>query len=200
MRKILVSALIALFVSALCFAQVEHGERSAEAAHGKQQHGEGQSNLDWWKWANFIVLIGALGYLAAKNGGPFFASRSREIRKGIADAEKVRADAEARVAAVDSRLANLQVEIDALRKTALAEQSAQAERIREETQRELAKIQAHAEREIASAAKAARLDLQRYSADLALELAEQKIRARMTPEGQHAMVQSFVRNLTHSDK
>jgi len=60
---------------------------------------------------------------------------------------------------------------------------------------EIAKIQAHAEREIASAGKAARMELKRYSAELAVSLAEQKVRARMTPETQDALVQGFVQDL-----
>ena len=65
------------------------------------------------------------------------------------------------------------------------------------TAAEIAKIQAHAEQEIASAGKAARMELKRYSAELAIDLAEQKIRARMTPETQDALVRGFVRDLSH---
>jgi F-type H+-transporting ATPase subunit b len=63
------------------------------------------------------------------------------------------------------------------------------------TAAEIAKIQQHSEQEIASAGKAARMDLKRYAAELAVELAGQKVRARMTPETQDALVQGFVRNL-----
>ena len=51
------------------------------------------------------------------------------------------------------------------------------------------------EQEIASAAKAARTDLKRYSAQLAVELAERKLRDRMTPDTQNALVRGFVRHL-----
>jgi hypothetical protein len=37
--------------------------------------------------------------------------------------------------------------------------------------------------------------LKRYAAELAIGLAEQKIRARMTPETQDALVRGFVRDL-----
>ena len=52
-----------------------------------------------------------------KNAGPFFASRSIEIRKGIEDAQKLRADAETRAAAMDARLANLRMEVEAMRES-----------------------------------------------------------------------------------
>ena len=70
----------------------------------------------------------------------------------------------------------------------------------QQTEAEIAKIQAHAEQEIASAGKAARMALKRYSAELAMGLAEQKVRARMTPETEDALVQGFVRNLNRKSE
>ena len=49
-----------------------------------------QGGLEVWKWANFVVLAGALGYLIGKKGGPFFAARSVKIRKDIVEAGEVR--------------------------------------------------------------------------------------------------------------
>ena len=73
-----------------------------------------------------------------------------------------------------------------------------AERIARQTAAESAKIQANAEQEIASAAKAARTELRRYAAGLAVELAERQIRARMTPDTQDGLVRGFVRDLDRS--
>jgi F0F1-type ATP synthase membrane subunit b/b' len=49
--------------------------------------------------------------------------------------------------------------------------------------------------EIAAAGKSARIDLKRYAAGVAMQLAEQKIRARMTPAEQDALVAGFAREL-----
>jgi F0F1-type ATP synthase membrane subunit b/b' len=67
--------------------------------------------------------------------------------------------------------------------------------MRQQTMAEMAKIRANAEREIAAAGKAARLDLKRYSAHLAIQLAEEKVRGRVTPDTQDALVREFVRDL-----
>jgi F0F1-type ATP synthase membrane subunit b/b' len=53
----------------------------------------------------------------------------------------------------------------------------------------------HAEQDIQSAGKAARAELKRYSAELAIALAEQKIRTRINPDAQNALVMAFVRDL-----
>ena len=147
------------------------------------------------KWANFLILAGALGYLIGKHAGPFFAARSGSIRKDMVESEQQRQKAEAQAAAVDRRLANLEKEIAALRGEAQAEAQAENQRMGRHTAAEIAKIQAHAERDIASAGQAARTELKRYSAQLAVELAERKIRARMTPQTQDALVRGFVRDL-----
>ena len=168
-------------------------QEAAEAKHESEAASE--ERLELWKWANFAILAGGLGFLIAKKGGPFFASRSAEIRKGITDAEALRKDADARAAEVDRRLANLETDVKQMRSTVLAEQAAAAERLRQETAAELARIQEHAGREIDSAAKAARVELKRYAARLAIDLAEQKIRARMNAESQGVLVDDFVRSL-----
>ena len=174
--------LLLVSVSAL-FAQ--HGGTAA-AGHG---------SLDTWKWANFLLIAVVLGYVIRKNAGPFFASRSQQIRKAIVEAEEVRADAQKRVAQVDARLANLQSAIEKMRREAIEEQSAEGERVRRQTAADISKIMAQAEQEIASAGKGARLELKRYSARLAVSLAEEKIRASMNPHHQDALVQAFVDNL-----
>ena len=147
------------------------------------------------KWANFLVLAGLLGYFIGKNAGPFFAARSAGIRQDMDESLRQREQAEAKAADVDRRLANLEKDIAALRGQSETEAQAEAERMAQQTAAEIVKIQANAEREIASAGKAARMALKRYSAELAMGLAEQKVRARMTPDTEDALVQGFVRNL-----
>lgn len=173
-------------------APAQHTEEAA--GHGAAGHG----SLDLWKWANFLLLAGVLYWMGHKAAQSFFANRSRDIRKAILEAEEIRADAERRAADVDRRLANLETEIEALRREARAEEEAEAERARRELAAEMDKIQRRAEQDIAAAGKQARLELKRYSAELAIRLAEQKIRGRMTPQTQEALVDSFVRQMDGS--
>jgi F-type H+-transporting ATPase subunit b len=171
-------------------------EPAAEPRHGEAAHGkESEKDMTGWKWANFAILAAGIGFLLVKQAGPYFASRSIEIRKGIEDSQKLRADAEASAAAMDVRLANLGAEVEALRKSAREEAAQEGERIRQETQRELAKIQAHADYEIAAALKTAQIELKSYSGRLAIDLARNKVRERMTGADQDTLVQSFVTEL-----
>lgn len=183
-----------LFAALPAFAQEHETEAKKLAeARGVTERGE----QVYWGWANFLLLAGGLGYLVKKNAGPYFAQRSQQIHKGMVDAERARAEADAKVAEVDRRLANLAADIEALRRDAHQEAEAEAQRVRREAAAEMAKIQARTIEEIAAAGKAARLDLRRYSAGLALSLAETKIAARLSPQVQDGLVNGFVAHLAH---
>lgn len=159
-----------------------------------------ETNELLWKWVNFAILAGGLGYIAVKYGGPFFRNRTEEIRRGIEAAAVAQAEAEALAARIEDKIKHLGVEIDELRRNSHEEMQAEAERIRKETSAELSKIQARAEQEIASAAKLAMHDLKAYSAQVALNLAEQQIRNRMNPQTQETLVQQFVHELDGGSK
>jgi F-type H+-transporting ATPase subunit b len=152
------------------FAQEPASEHPAadateEKAHEQNSEG-GEGGLQGWKWLNFAILAGGLGYLAVKMGGPFFATRSAQIRKDLVEAGALHKQAEARAAEVDRRLAHLETEVASLREEATRESHAERERLAREAAAELAKIKEQSEQEIAAAGKAARNDLRRYSAGL----------------------------------
>ena len=44
----------------------------------------------WWKWLNFLMLVGGLGYMAAKFAPPMFQARSQEIQQALAEAAKIK--------------------------------------------------------------------------------------------------------------
>jgi len=171
----------------------ERVEEQRDEAEKKEE--AESSKLIGWKWANFALLAGAIIYFGAKNGPAFFAARSRQIRKDMIEAGDARKEADERAAAVDRKLANLGADIARLREESAQERATETEQLRRHREAERAKVQAHAEREIESAGKAARLELKRYAAGLAVELAERRIRERMTPATQDRLVRGFVRDL-----
>jgi F-type H+-transporting ATPase subunit b len=167
----------------------------AQEAHEKTKSGLSPTLESILLWVNFAILVGGLAYLANKFGGPFLAARSQKISHDIEDAARVRKDAEARSAEVDRRLANLEADLASLRVESQKELESQRRHGAERNAAEMARIQAQAEMEIAAAGKLARLELKRYSAELALALAAQKIQARMTSGTQDALVRGFVKDL-----
>jgi F-type H+-transporting ATPase subunit b len=178
------AAVLALAFLMAALAAAQHEPRRGEAR-----------DLTPWKWANFAILGAGLGYLIAKKAPPLFRSRGQAILKDIAEARRMKEEAEARAAEMEQRMANLPAEIDRLRGAASQELASERERTQAETLRQFQKIQALAARDIASASKAARGELKAYAAQLALDLAEEKIRARMTADTQGALVDNFVGDL-----
>lgn len=148
-----------------------------------------------WTVLNFLILVGGIAWLTSKFGTPLLRQRAQEIGHGLAAGEKAKAEADRRAAEVQARLANLEAEIAALRTAAKEERDREAERIRRDSQNELARIHAQAELEIESAGKQARLEVQRAAARLAIELAETKVRQRMSADLQSSLVKDFVADL-----
>ncbi len=196
--------LLGSFFLAVCLVVVpavaqEKGHEAAsheKSGEGEHKSGEGEhKDLEVWKWANFFILAGILGYLISKNVAPMLVARSAEIREGLAAGERAKAEADAKAAAVDARLAGLEKTLAGMQAEARDEREREAGRIRQETKNELARLQRHAEMEIESAGKLARLDVQRQAARLAIDLAEQKLRARMSPETEKTLLDRFVKDI-----
>lgn len=198
-RVIFLSIVLLLFLSSGVVAQ-EHGapplaEQAGE--HGQAEaHGEhGAANLDFFKWINFAILAGIIGYFAYKKGGAFFAGRTAMIRRDLEESARMKQEAEARYAEVERRLAALATEVEALRAQARAESASESDRVREETSRHMAKLRAQAEQDIVAAGNAARQQLRAYAAELAIGMAEQKIRTRLTPEADAALIAAAAADL-----
>jgi F-type H+-transporting ATPase subunit b len=168
-----------------------HGANTGAAEH----HAPEGDPYIVWKWVNFGLLAIGLGYLISKNLPPFFAARNEEIRKGIEDAAKLKAEADVRAADMEKRMARLGAEIEEMRAHTKSEMAAEGERIRKETEEILAKVQSNATLEIESAAKNARHELKAYSANLALQLAEERIRTRAGAGSESVLVEKFIRGL-----
>lgn len=192
---LLAGALALTAVPAPLFAQ-EAEHKAAES--GKPESTEEKPGMELWKWANFAILAGILGWLIAKNMGPMLVERSRQIQEGLAAGQKAKADADASAAAVSAKLAGLENAIAEMRTEARAECEREGARIRRETAGEMARIQQNAAFEMESATKLARILVQQEAARLAIELAEQKVRARMSPDVQAALLRNFVGELSRS--
>jgi F-type H+-transporting ATPase subunit b len=176
--------LFALLVAIPAFAQESGG-------------GTEKPSLLLWQVLNFFILAGLIGWLIAKHGGPLLASRAKTISEGLAAGTRAKAEADARAAEVQKKLGNLEQEISALRTTAQEERARETDRILREAQAEIVRIQYQANVEIESAGKQARLDVQRAAAALAIQLAEKKVLARMSPDVQSSLLQSFLNDLAN---
>jgi F-type H+-transporting ATPase subunit b len=191
-RLIWITVLVAGLWTGLAMAQ-EPTAKSEASEHSESS----EDKLAVWKWANFVILIGGLGYLVAKSVPAMFKSRGEEILKGIQEAQKTKQDAEKRAADMEARLAKLGADIEEFRVHAKANMEKEGQRIQEETTAHLKKLEAQAAAEIESAGKAARAALKRVAADLALDLAAQRIQSRLDANTEDGLVDNFLSDLKH---
>jgi F0F1-type ATP synthase membrane subunit b/b' len=159
--------------------------------------GKGRAREAIWAivmWANLLAVLYALYYWAfRRNGGflpPLLRGRSEQIHKDLGAADRALAEATERLRQVEARLASLQDDIASLRKQAAGEAEIEYQRILREGQAEAERMAAFARNEVEAMTRAARLELKRFAADLAVTIAEQRLRSRMTPENDRRVVQT----------
>jgi F-type H+-transporting ATPase subunit b len=148
---------------------------SVKAVAGKT--GLPQETVYWaFLVINFAILFG-VGYWIVRKALPNgFAPRNAEIRKGIEEARKASAEANARLSEIEHRLARLDTEIAAIRTAAEADFSIEEQRIKAAAEQDARNVIAAAEQEINAATRVAQRELKSFVADLAVGLAEKKIK------------------------
>jgi len=179
-------------------AQVEEpGAEREEAAgeHGAAGEEEHGVLAEVFHWMNFLLILGGIWYLGKKVVVPMFAERTRAIQEHMLVSARAMKEASQRLEGIEQKLRYLDEEIRDIRLTAQREAAAEQARIEELAEAEAGKIAQAAEQEIETAAKAARRELQRYSAELAVGLAEKRIRETISPDAEKRILRSFVSDL-----
>ncbi|MGE5326130.1 MAG: hypothetical protein ACM3NO_03770, partial [Deltaproteobacteria bacterium] len=179
--------------AALAFqAEPEHEDTAKEDAAEKREL--------IYKIINFVILAGALGFVLRKPMAEFFSGRSAGIRKALEEGTAALKESHAKLDAVEAKLNRLAEEIAAFRASAEKEMQAEHQRMAEETAREAEKILETARVRIDTATRGAKLDLQAFTAQRAMELAEQMIRQRLDEPSHQRLVSQFVETLGSPEK
>ncbi|HSK44686.1 MAG TPA: ATP synthase F0 subunit B [Candidatus Binatia bacterium] len=138
---------------------------------------------------NFAVIFFAMAGLLRKILPGYFKGRTSTIQKGIEEARKMSEDARRRLAEVEGRLSRLDADIAAMQSEADENAKAEEQRLLAAGEEERRRIVASAEQEIEMAANTARRELKAYVAELAVQLAEKKI--RVSQDTDEALVRAF---------
>lgn len=141
--------------------------------------------LEVWKFANLFIFIIAALLLHRRFGRPIreaLRSRSEAIKRELQTAREERDAALAKLSEVEARFASLDAEVAAVKEKARAEAEAEKQRLIISTEKDIAKIKEQANREIESAAKAAKHELRRFAAEESVRLAENILKQEIKPE------------------
>ncbi|MGD0792981.1 MAG: hypothetical protein ABR920_14540 [Terriglobales bacterium] len=124
---------------------------------------------------NFAIIVVVVFWAARKFVPGMLRNRSQSIQRALEEARAASQDANRRLAGIENRLRQLDVEIGQMQATAEKEAEAEEGRSQKAAEEDIRKVVLAAEREIAAAAKQARRELSTHTAGLAIALARKQI-------------------------
>ena len=177
--------------------------QSAPASHSPENVDAGSEEHASSFWSpvarvvNFSILVGVLVYLLRSPVATYLKNRSEEVHERLASVEVMKASAQERLEALDEQMAALPGELEALRTSGAKEIEAQETRIREETKSEHERLLEQTHRELDFQARLAKGELIRHAADLAVEIAEKKIRGEINNSDQQQLMDQYINQVDH---
>ncbi len=184
-------------------AVIEEGH-AADAAHDADAHGADEAHGEehhesiWTtiaRVANFALLAGGLFYFLREPISQHLESRGTQIRNDLETAARVKAEAAARLAEIEQRLARLPEELELVKQRGAEEVAAEEARIARQAEVERARLVAQAQREIEQQLRTARHELRQHAAALAIGVAEQRLRTTLTDAEQQRLADDFTRQI-----
>ncbi len=148
-----------------------------------------------WKTFNFSVLLGILIYYLGKPIKEAFLNYSSSVRNRLKEAEERAREAEEKLREAEERLSNLTKEIEELKSRALDNAEKEREKILKEAEEEAEKIRRIAQEEMEAYFERAKRELRAYAAELAVQMAKERIKKKMTPELQKRLMEKYIEEL-----
>jgi F-type H+-transporting ATPase subunit b len=188
-------------------AQPEHAPPPAAAAStSPQPHDapaaqaeEAAHDPGWrpaiWKTANFAILIGVLTYFLRAPLGAYLTGRIGKVREDLTTAALTRETAVRQLAEIDAKLAALPAELESLKKRGAEDLVAERARIEQDAQAERRRLLEQTRREIEMRLRIAKRELLELAADLAVNVASQRIRASITADDQARLIDRYASQL-----
>jgi F0F1-type ATP synthase membrane subunit b/b' len=185
--------LFAFTLTAAASQEPAHEAPAGEHAAAEAEHG-GEHGLSalLWPTANFLVLCGALYYFMRAPFTEYLSGRSSQIRKDLVDAAELNRAATAQLAEVDRKMQALPAELATLKTRGAQEIAAEEERIAGAAAADRARLLTQTRREIEVRLQTAQRELSDHAANLALNLATQRLAREMTPADHTRLVDRYV--------
>jgi F-type H+-transporting ATPase subunit b len=202
--RILATLAIALLLTTSVWAQppaTEHPTPGVAAQpadeHATDEHAaEGEHGSMWagllWPTLNFAILAGGLWWFFKEPLVTYLRDRHSAIRKDLVEAANVKAAAAAQLEELDRKLQALPGEIEALRQRGSEEIAAEEARISALAAAERERLLEQTRREIEVQVRLAKRELVEHTANLAVQLAGERIRQQITPADQERLVDKYL--------
>ena len=134
-----------------------------------------------WLWLNLLLFLGILGYFLVPTIKQFLETRAKEIESNLEKAGTQQDEARRMKADLSGQIDALRKEMDELVRRTEADAEREREEILAQAERERARLLEQTQQEIALRVTQARKELQRYAAELAAQLARERIEREVDP-------------------
>ncbi len=170
-----------LFVASLAFANEGGGEETS------------LFKAYFWPVINFLVLVAVLAY-GMKKGDikGFFRKRTELIEQSLKEAKEAKDLAQKALAEVEGRLKMIDKEVEEIIASAKLSGEKEKERLVEEGDKLKEKILEQAKTNIDFEVKQAKATIKKEAVEIAMELAEKKLREKLTKEEQLKLLEESV--------
>lgn len=192
-RACLLAAMVIVGAGAVPMPLIAAPQHEAEAA-GEEPHG--QTLLQTVaKLANFAILAGVLVYYLKTPMSAYLVSRATAIRRDLVTASEMRASAAAQLAEIASKLESLPAEVASLKAQGAQDVAAEQARIAQAAAVERERLIQQTRREIEMRLGVARRELTEHAAQLAVRIAEERIKRTITLEDHVRLVDRYTAQL-----
>jgi F-type H+-transporting ATPase subunit b len=145
--------------------------------------------------ANFAILAGALFYFLRSPVMGYLVSRGTQIRQDLVTAAQTREAATAQLAGIEEKMRLLPSELESLKRQGAEDVRAEQARITQAAAAERGKLLEQMKREIDMRLRVARRDLTEQAAQLAVGVAEERIKRTITPDDQLRLIDRYTTQL-----
>jgi F-type H+-transporting ATPase subunit b len=151
--------------------------------------------LDIGRVFNLALVVGLLVWATRKPLANFFSGRTQAIREQLEEAQKARKVAEEKLAEIESRMSRLDDELQEIKNSSEKEAREEYQRLVEAAGQDAEKALERSRQEIDAMTRTARQELKLHAAELAVKLAEEKIRGEITDADHERLLARFVTGL-----
>jgi ATP synthase F0 subunit b len=151
--------------------------------------------LDIGRVFNLALVVGLLVWATRKPLANFFSGRTQAIREQLEEAQKARKNAEEKLAEIESRMSRLDDELQEIKNSSEKEARKEYQRLVEAAGQDAEKALERSRQEIDAMTRTARQELKLHAAELAVKLAEEKIRGEITDADHERLLARFVTGL-----
>ena len=173
------------------FLVVLLGADAALAAGGPKSDSELMKEAIY-QGINLILILGVILYFGRGPIVEFFSTRKKTIQSELSEAADLLSKAEQRNADLQRRLVDLSSEVEGIRESANQRADEEAERILADARASAERIRRDAQAAVDQELRRAQASLQEEAADLALEIARQKLTAEVSESDRDRLVDEFI--------